>query len=161
MEICFVPDRDYGGFLQAAGLASPHRGEVVDTRGRKLGEHEGVEFYTVGQRRGLRIPADRALYVVSLDAATNRVVVGGEEDLLASEFRIQNCNWIAWDKPPAEFRGSARVRYRHQGIPCTVRPSPDDGALVVLDTPARAVAPGQACVLYEGDLVLGGGWIRR
>jgi tRNA-uridine 2-sulfurtransferase len=98
---------------------------------------------------------------VEIDAATNRIVLGGEEELLSSEIRLRDCNWIPWDEPPPDFRASARIRHRHPGAAGIVRPGPDRTATIILDTPARAVTPGQACVLYDGDLVLGGGWIAR
>jgi tRNA-specific 2-thiouridylase len=161
MEICFVPDNDYGGFLQKAGLVQKHRGEIVDPRGRVLGHHDGVEFFTIGQRRGLGLSSPAPLYVVDLDAAANRVVVGDETALERAEFVLERCNWIPWAEPPAEFEALARIRYNHPGTPATVRPRADGTAHVALHTPQRAVTPGQACVLYQDDLVLGGGWIRR
>lgn len=161
MEICFVPDNDYGGFLKKAGLVVPHRGEVVDRAGRVLGHHEGIEFYTVGQRRGLRLAAPGPWYVVDLDPERNRVVVGAAPELLRDEFRLERCNWIPFAEPPHEFEVTAKIRYNHPGTPATVTPLPDGGARVQLHEPQRAVTPGQACVFYDGDLVLGGGWIAR
>lgn len=159
MEICFVPDNDYGKFLSTARLASPHRGEIVDLTGRVLGHHQGVEFFTVGQRKGLGISSPRPLYVIELDAAANRVVVGEDSDLERDEFRLERCNWIPFEAPPKELRVSAKIRYHHPGTPATVRPLPQGRATVKLDVPQRAVTPGQACVFYDGDLVVGGGWI--
>ena len=161
MEICFVPDNDYGGFLRQAGLVHPHRGDIVDLSGEKLGEHDGIEFYTVGQRRGLGIAAGKPLYVVDLDVARNRVVVGDESLLACSEFQVQNTHWIPYDTPPASFECLARVRYNHPGAMATVTPTGPSSARVWLKEPARAVTPGQACVFYDQDLVLGGGWISR
>ncbi|MFO1458205.1 MAG: tRNA 2-thiouridine(34) synthase MnmA [Verrucomicrobiota bacterium] len=162
MEICFVPDNDYGRFLRDSRLVERHRGDIVDLQGRKLGEHEGVEFYTIGQRRGLGISTPEPVYVVDLDAASNRVVVGAEADLARSSFRISNCNWIPWDAPPESFECVARIRYNHPGVSAVVMPRSDGTADVRLLEPARAVTPGQACVLYggdTGDVVFGGGWI--
>lgn len=161
MEICFVPDNDYGGFLKQAGLVAPHRGEVVDRAGRVLGHHEGIEFYTVGQRRGLRLVAPGPWYVVDLDPERNRVVVGSAPELLRDEFRLERCNWIPFAEPPPEFEATAKIRYNHPGTPATITPLPGGGARVKLHEPQRAVTPGQACVFYDGDLVLGGGWIAR
>lgn len=159
MEICFVPDRDYGRFLEQSQLVEKHVGDIVDLDGQILGQHHGIEFYTIGQRKGLGLATGQPLYVVSLDPVLNQVVVGQETDLLCSEFFIANCNWIPFDSPPSEIRCLAKIRYNHVGTSATVYPQPDGTARVVLDQPARAVAPGQACVLYQDDLVVGGGWI--
>ncbi len=164
MEICFVPDNDYGKFLREAKLAERHPGDIVDETGKKLGEHEGVEFYTVGQRRGLGVTARDPLYVVELDPVSNRVVVGPESRLNRDRFTATTCNWIPWEVPPASFECRAKIRYNHPGATATVTPGPNGTASVHLHEPARAIAPGQACVFYggdDGDLVLGGGWIAR
>lgn len=159
MEICFVPDNDYGGFLQKSGLVAPHVGDIVDRSGKVLGQHPGIEFYTVGQRRGLRISSPRQLYVLELDAARNRVVVGDDADLQHSSFRVLNCNWIPFEEPPASFECWAKIRYNHPGSAATVVPGPSGTAEVRLHEPGRAITPGQACVFYQDDLVVGGGWI--
>src|SRR5690606_1131394 len=161
MEICFVPDNDYAAFLQKAGLVQRHRGEIVDVQGRVLGHHNGIEFFTVGQRRGLGISSSRPLYVVDLEAETNRVVVGDDSALCRDEFTIERCNWIPWEHPPASFEATVKIRYNHPGSPCVVEPREDGTARVRTGEMQRAVTPGQACVLYRDDLVLGGGWIRR
>ncbi len=159
MEICFVPDNDYGRFLQIAGLAEKHRGDIVDLTGKVLGQHEGIEFYTVGQRKGLGISAPKPLYVIELDAAANRVVVGDESALGRDEFVVERCNWIPFAQPPSTLEVTARIRYNHPGTPATVTVLSPERARVKLHVPQRAVTPGQAAVFYEGDLVLGGGWI--
>ena len=159
MEICFVPDNDYGKFLSAAKLAQPHEGEVVDLQGRVLGRHEGVEYFTIGQRKGLRISAPKPLYVIELDAARNRVVVGDDAALDRDAFNVERCNWIPFDAPPAEMAVTAKIRYNHPGTPATIRATGDGTATVKLHVPQRAITPGQACVFYDADLVLGGGWI--
>ncbi|MCW5550853.1 MAG: tRNA 2-thiouridine(34) synthase MnmA [Verrucomicrobiae bacterium] len=161
MEICFVPDNDYGDFLEQAKLVQKHRGEIVDERGKVLGYHDGIEFYTIGQRRGLGISSARPLYVVELDAENNRVVVGDESLLNRDEFTVQNCNWIPWDNLPASLEVTAKIRYNHPGTPATVLPLADGRARVRLHTPQRAITPGQAVVFYQDDLVVGGGWIAR
>ncbi|HAB15440.1 MAG TPA: tRNA 2-thiouridine(34) synthase MnmA [Verrucomicrobiales bacterium] len=163
MEICFVPDRDYGKFLREANLAHSHRGAIVDTAGRQLGQHDGIEFYTVGQRRGLGVSSDSPLYVLELDAVQNQVVVGHESDLNQDRFSLSHCNWIAPEVVADgnhPFECVAKIRYNHPGARATVIPH-SRGADVRLHEPARAVTPGQACVLYDGDRVLGGGWIHR
>jgi len=164
MEICFVPDKDYGKFLRDAALAQSHRGDIVDTRGQRLGSHDGIEFYTIGQRRGLGISSSQPLYVIELNPETNQVVVGEESLLERDRFRILNCNWIAQERIAGAgepFECVARIRYNHPGAPAEVTPHTDGSAGVRLKTPGRAVTPGQACVLYDGDRVLGGGWIAR
>ena len=161
MEICFVPDRDYGRFLEQSGMVARHRGEIVDGTGNVLGHHDGIEFYTVGQRRGLGVASSRPLYVVGLEPENNRVVVGDESNLNSDVCRLSNCSWIPWDEPPGEIECTAKIRYNHPGAPAVVTPEPGGRARVRLLQPARAITPGQACVLYQDDLVLGGGWIDR
>lgn len=161
MEICFVPDNDYGKFLRQTHLVTEHRGEVVDRQGRVLGEHAGIEFFTIGQRRGIGVSAPKPLYVVDLDPVTNRVIVAGDAELSRSAFRVERCNWIPFAEPPASLTVSAKIRYNHPGTPATVTPQADGSARVELEVSQRAVTPGQACVFYEGETVVGGGWIAR
>lgn len=161
MEICFVPDKDYGKFLQDSKLVPKHKGDIVDLHGRVLGQHDGIEFYTIGQRKGLGISSPKPLYVIELDAKNNRVIVGDESALERAEFNVERCNWIPFDEPPASLEVTAKIRYNHPGTPATVKPRPDGGAEVKLHTPQRAITPGQACVFYQDSLVLGGGWITR
>jgi tRNA-specific 2-thiouridylase len=162
MEICFVPDNDYGKFLLQAKLVEPHRGEVVTVQGQVLGLHQGIEFFTIGQRKGLGISSPKPLYVIELDPATNRVIVGDDTAALArEEFVAERCNWIAFDAPPGPFDATVKIRYNHSGTPASVTPLPGNQAAVRLSTPQRAVTPGQAAVFYQGDLVVGGGWITR
>ncbi len=161
MEICFVPDNDYGGFLQKAGLAEKHRGEIVDLQGRVLGHHDGIEFYTVGQRKGLGISAPNPLYVLELNAKENRVVVGPVENLESDRFEVERCNWIAFEELNQSIEATTRIRYNHSGTMATIEPGENGRATVHLHEPQRAIAPGQACVFYQDDLVVGGGWITR
>lgn len=161
MEICFVPDRDYGKFLQDAKLVEKHAGDIVDVQGRVLGRHEGIEFYTIGQRKGLGLSSPRPLYVIELDAVNNRVIVGDDSALERDEFTVERCNWIPWDAPPPAFEAMAKIRYNHPGTAATVTPLASGAARVKLHVAQRAITPGQACVFYQEDLVLGGGWIAR
>ncbi|MGO8701370.1 MAG: tRNA 2-thiouridine(34) synthase MnmA [Limisphaerales bacterium] len=159
MEICFVPDNDYGKFLTAAKLRQPHFGEIVDLRGQVLGRHEGVELFTIGQRKGLGLSSPKPLYVIEIDAARNRVVVGDDTALDRDEFAVERCNWIPFDTAPPEMQVTAKIRYNHPGTPASIWPKADGTARVKLHVPQRAITPGQACVFYDGDLVVGGGWI--
>jgi tRNA-specific 2-thiouridylase len=159
MEICFVPDNDYGKFLQQAKLVQKHRGDIVNLHGQVLGEHDGIEFYTIGQRKGLGISSPKPLYVIELDSETNRVVVGDESALDRNEFTVDRCNWIPFDEPPETLEVTAKIRYNHPGTAATVTPLQNGRAKVKLHTPQRAITPGQAAVFYQDDLVVGGGWI--
>jgi tRNA-uridine 2-sulfurtransferase len=161
MEICFVPDNDYGRFLEQSRLVERHAGDIVDLEGRVLGRHEGIEFYTIGQRRGLRVSAPKPLYVIDLDPIRNRVIVGEESALQSDEFTVERCNWIPFDPPDAPLETTVQIRYQHSGAAATIVPLADGHARVRLHQPQRAVTPGQACVFYQDDLVLGGGWIAR
>lgn len=161
MEICFVPDNDYGKFLSENGLAVKHRGEIVTLEGKVLGYHEGIEFYTIGQRKGLRISSPTPLYVIELDAANNRVIVGSDTALDRDEFTVSRCNWIACETPPESLQVTAKIRYNHPGVPATITPLPNGRAKVKLSIPQRAITPGQATVFYDNDLVIGGGWIEK
>ena len=161
MEICFVPDKDYGRFLQQANLVAKHKGDIVDLQGKKLGEHDGIEFYTIGQRKGLGISSPHPLYVIELDPVNNRVIVGDDLSLERSEFEVERCNWIPFETPPASIDALVKIRYNHTGTLATLVPGPNGTARIRLHTPQRAVTPGQACVFYQDDLVVGGGWITR
>lgn len=159
MEICFVPDNDYAKFLLDSGLARPHQGEIVDLEGRVVGHHQGIEFFTVGQRRGLRVASSAPLYVISVDPETNRVIVGPDSALMTERFTIGNCNWIGVENDGVPFEATVKIRYNHPGTPATITPVDERTARVDLHQPQRAVTPGQAAVCYKDDLVLGGGWI--
>lgn len=158
-EICFVPGNDYKAFLRGHS-DSFRKGGIYDTSGRWLGDHEGIEFYTIGQRKGLPGGSPKPMYVVDIDPATSRVIVGGEEELLRDEFEIERVNWLEGelDRPR---RAVVKIRYAHAGAPAQVEPLPGGRARVIPDESLRAVTPGQAAVFYDGDVVLGGGWIAR
>jgi len=161
MEICFVPDNDYGKFLREANLAQKHRGDIVDLHGQVLGHHDGIEFYTIGQRKGLGITTARPVYVIELDVENNRVVVGDNSALDRDEFVVERCNWHPFDDLTAPAEVTAKIRYNHPGTAATVTPLGGGRAKVKLHEPQRAITPGQAAVFYQDDLVVGGGWITR
>ena len=129
--------------------------------GQVLGHHDGIEFYTIGQRKGLGISSPKPLYVIDSSPATNRVVVSDESALDRDEFIVDRCNWIPFDNPPQHIEVSAKIRYNHPGTPATVEPLENGRAKVILHEPQRAITPGQAAVFYQDDLVVGGGWITR
>jgi tRNA-specific 2-thiouridylase len=166
-EICFVPDGNYAGFIERyldaenATERLPGTGEIVDTKGRVIGQHEGIHRYTIGQRRGIGIADERPLYVISIDAGKNRVTAGSSEELLSNEFTAAGVNWVAFDNPDQPVRAEVRVRYRHTAAAATITPIENARALIVFDEPQRAITPGQATVFYRGDEVVGGGWIVR
>ena len=161
MEICFVPDNDYRAFLTQSRLVDPEPGDIVDLEGKVLGKHEGIAFYTIGQRRGLGIASSEPLYVLELDAKSNRVIVGPVNALERPSFIIDRCNWIPFEKLESPIEATAKTRYNHPGTMATITPLEGQRARVDLSVPQRAITPGQACVLYDGDLVLGGGWILK
>jgi tRNA-specific 2-thiouridylase len=136
-------------------------GEIVDRGGRTLGRHGGVSGFTVGQRRGLGVAASEPLYVVDIDPERGRVVVGGRDELSCAECTLDGVRWIPFERPGGTLRASVRIRSSHAGTPASIEDRGDGSALVRFDEPQRAVAPGQAAVVYDGDLVLGGGWISR
>ncbi len=174
-EICFVPGNDYKAFLRShLGENEFHRGEIYDVDGNFIGEHDGIELFTIGQRKGLPGGSPRPRYVVDLDPATNRVVVGDADDLVVDEFEIDNVNWhpaagvtdpsysaVAAGVDRGSFEALVKIRYNHPGTVGTITPRENDRARVRLHEPQRAVTPGQAAVIYEADIVLGGGWICR
>ncbi len=213
-EICFVPEHDYRRFLREEGKLVSREGDIVDRTGRVLGHHPGIEYFTIGQRKGLGISAPQPYYVVALEADTNRVIVGNPDELMTQEFFVERPNWIAAGnlecgdlsplsrgaihRPasipitspsrqggttqsadesahsktggtglPAEagvpacesIKCTVKIRSQHAGAPCAISPTSNGRIHVKLDAPERAVTPGQAAVFYDGDLVLGGGWI--
>ena len=158
-DICFVPDGDYAGFIARYTGRDCPAGDFVDESGHVLGRHKGIVHYTVGQRKGLGIAADAPLYVKRIDAAENRVVLSGNDALFSRELMANDFNWIVYDVPPRELRATARVRYHQREQAATVTVFEDGHVHLVFDEPQRAITPGQAVVLYDGDTVLGGGTI--
>jgi tRNA-specific 2-thiouridylase len=158
-EICFVPDGDAGGFVERQLPSEPVEGEIVNERGETLGRHRGLHRLTVGQRKGLGLATGQPLYVLRLEPATSRVVVGPREALGETTLTATGVNWIEGTPPSGPRRVTARIRHRHADAPATVTSEGADHARVVFDEPQIAVTPGQAVVFYDGEEVLGGGWI--
>ena len=158
-EICFIPDGDAAGFVGRHLPDAAREGDVVDSSGKVLGRHAGIHRYTVGQRRGLGISAAIPLFVVKLEPDAGRVVVGPREELGARTFTARDVNWISGAAPDGPARITARIRHRHADAPATVTTDGAATAQVVFDEPQTAITPGQAAVFYDGDVVVGGGWI--
>jgi tRNA-specific 2-thiouridylase len=160
-EICFVPDGNYRGYLRSRDPGVFRPGAIVDLEGRRLGSHGGVAAFTIGQRKGLGLAGGRALYVLDLDAETDRVVVGDAADLERDELEVSRANFIAGEAPAAPLQVTARIRHNHEPAAATVHVLGPGRARVVFDRPQRAITPGQSCVWYRGDEVVGGGIIER
>ena len=161
-EICFVPDQDYAGLVERRG-GGFREGEIVDTAGKVVGRHGGHQRYTIGQRRGVSLALGRPVYVVGVAPAENRVVIGDKADLLATGLVANQINLIS-ERVVAAYEPlgcQAKIRYNAQPVPATLRRLGDDRIRVTFDEPQSAVTPGQAVCLYDGDVVLGGGWIER
>ena len=164
-EICFVPNSDYKAFIEAycreqnIPLAD-RSGDIVTNDGEVLGGHSGYHSFTVGQRRGLGVATGEPLYVIATEPDTRRVIVGRDKDLLTASFTARDVNWISIPPIAAPRRAEVRIRNRHVPAPATLTPLGDDTRVECrFDEPQRAVTPGQGAVFYDGDLVLGGGWI--
>ncbi len=169
-EICFVPDDDYAGFIErhyddvvgrSPGTEPFPGGDIIDSEGRVLGKHHGIHHYTVGQRRGLGIAGPSPLYVVELRPGKNQVVVGGRGNLGSKSCRVVMTNWISMEQPRDTIEVAVKIRSRHPDAAALVRPAADGACDVEFSSPQSAVTPGQACVFYQGDRVVGGGWIDR
>jgi len=161
-EICFVPGNDYKAFLRShLGEGEFHRGGIYDLSGNFLAEHEGIEMFTIGQRKGLPGGSPRPRYVVDIDAASNRVIVGEAEDLLVEEFEIERVNWSSREATNEPLPVTVKIRYSHPGTAATLIPLEENRALIRLNEAQKAVTPGQAAVCYDGDIVVAGGWICR
>ena len=156
-DICFVTDHSYADFLNRSGIEE-REGQFLDRAGNVLGTHKGVLRFTVGQRKGLGIAAKEPLYVVAIDAEKNAIILGTEDETLSASTRVGRLSFVSGTPPAREFRATVKVRFRHPGADATVRKE-GDHFRVVFDSPQRSVTPGQALVLYEGNEVLGGGWI--
>jgi len=158
-EICFVPDGDYASFVARRSPEVTRGGAVVDETGRELGTHGGIHRFTIGQRKGLGLSSTMPLYVLRIDAPEGRVTVGPRGSLERTSFTAAGVNWIAGPAPEARTRAAAQIRHRHIAAPGRLRALPGARAEFEFDTPQSAITPGQAAVFYDGDVVLGGGWI--
>ena len=158
-EICFIPDNDYVGFLDRYRGPQETAGEIVDTEGNVLGKHDGFQQFTVGQRKGLGLAFGTPRYVVAVEPTTRRVVIGMRDDLMEPMLEADRLNWLV-DDIPARFACHAQIRSQHPAAAAEVEVLDEDRVRVYFAEPQFGIAPGQAVVLYDGDRVLGGGWIR-
>jgi tRNA-specific 2-thiouridylase len=163
-EICFVPGGDYKRFIDAylaeQGESLPDTaGDLVTRSGEVIGEHSGIHNFTVGQRKGLGVATGSPLYVLQISGANKQVIVGGDENLYSRTLRTKRVNLISVDDLRGPMRVSVKIRHRHEPAPAVIERSGADEILVAFDDPQRAITPGQAAVFYDGDVVVGGGWI--
>jgi tRNA-specific 2-thiouridylase len=159
-DICFLGSTDYRSFLTARFPETLHQqGTVVNTKGEILGWHRGIACYTVGQRKGLGIAAPKPLFVLSLDVATNRVIVGTKEEAMKKRVSISGINWIAFDTNPGSLTLGVKIRYRQPEISACIMCGDNDRGEIWFSKPQKGIAPGQAAVFYDGDVVVGGGVI--
>lgn len=164
MELCFVPNGNYVQFIHAYARedgrpVNDKEGDIVSEDGAVLGRHSGVHNYTIGQRKGLGFSAGKPIYVLAIDAVKNRIIVGEDDALRASRCEIERVNWVSIEEPPAPFRARVKIRHKHEPAIATVEALPGLRARITFDEPQRAITPGQAAAIYDGDVVLAGGWI--
>lgn len=164
MELCFVPNGNYVQFIQA--YASENQislnsaeGEIVSESGEVLGRHDGIHNFTIGQRKGLGFSAGKPLYVLAIEPETNRVIVGDDAALRTTALTVESVNWVSVAEPSEPIRAFVKIRHKHDPAPASVEAIPGSRARIIFDAPQRAVTPGQAAVFYDGDVVVGGGWI--
>ena len=160
-DICFVPDGDYAAVIEGRTGHRYPEGDYVDTEGRVLGRHKGIIHYTIGQRKGLGIAFGSPRFVVDIIPERNEVVLGTNEELFGTKLCVTDFNWIAGKAPDGEFRCKAKIRYRQNEQEAVAEVMPDGSVYICFDKPQRAITPGQAAVLYDGDTVLGGGVIMK
>jgi tRNA-specific 2-thiouridylase len=165
MELCFVPNGNYVQFIEAysresGAPLSNTGGEIVNEEGTVVGRHNGVHNFTIGQRKGLGFAAGKPYYVLAIDRANSRVVVGDDESLRTTTCEIEQVNWIALECPSQPFRAAVKIRHKHIPAMAKVEPLDAPRARVTFDAPQRAITSGQGAVFYDGDCILGGGWIR-
>ncbi len=159
-DICFVPDGDYAGFIERYSKKTYPDGDFVDMSGKVLGRHKGIIRYTIGQRKGLGLSLPAPMYVMKKDTERNEVVLCADSELFSKTLDAVDFNWIAFENPPESFRAKAKIRYSHKEEDAQITVTGDGTVHIEFDTPQRAIAKGQAVVLYDGDIVIGGGTIK-
>ena len=163
-EICFIPDNDYVSKLETLAPQLKKTGNVIDTDGNILGQHQGIHRYTIGQRRGLGIAMGIPWYVVALDSQKNQVILGTKENLMHTKCIAKNVNWLI-DSPNQEFKAIVKIRYNHKGSTAIVKQKEDNQVEIIFDEPVSAITPGQTAVIYtdtpNGSRLIAGGWIEN
>jgi tRNA-specific 2-thiouridylase len=160
-EVCFIQESSYHYFLSERLQKSFGPGSIVDRKGNVLGKHKGIPFYTIGQRRGLRLAKGKPLYVIGIDREKNVIVVGGEEEVYGDTFLVDSVNWIVPQKMIPPHHIQVKIRYNHPGSEATISPKGEGDLEVKFTSPQKAITPGQAAVFYDGETMLGGGWIKK
>jgi tRNA-specific 2-thiouridylase len=160
-EVCFIQDASYHSFLSERLKETIEPGPILDKDGNILGRHMGIPFYTIGQRRGLRLSKGRPLYVTGIDREKNAIRVGGEEEVFRDTFIVDSIHWIKKEEMISPLSAQVKIRYNHPGSEAILSQKGEDEMEVVFKSPQKAITPGQAAVFYEGDTVLGGGWIKE
>ena len=166
MELCFVPNGNYVQFIHAYSRESgkpvnDQEGDIVTEDGTVIGRHTGVHNYTIGQRKGLGFTTGKPIYVRAIDPQQNRIVVGEDDALRSTSLEVEAVNWISIEEPAAPIRAQVKIRHKHEPASAMVEALPGNRARITFDQPQRAITPGQAAVIYDGDVVLAGGWIKK
>ncbi len=160
-EICFIPDKDYAGFITEYTGKEPEEGNFVTPEGKIIGRHKGIIHYTVGQRKGLNLAMGHPVFVLAIRPETNEVVIGNGDEVYGSKLYASNLNFMSVEDLEGEMEATAKIRYSHKGSKCIIRKTEADRLECIFEEPQRAVTPGQAVVFYDGDYVIGGGTILR
>ncbi len=160
-EVCFIHESSYHSFLSERLKESIEHGPILDKDGKVLGRHKGIPFYTIGQRRGLRLAKGKPLYVIGIDRGKNAIIVGGEEEVYRDTFMVDSVHWVIPHKKNSPMNAQVKIRYNHPGSEAILSPKGEDEAEVRFKSPQKAITPGQAAVFYDGETVMGGGWIRE
>lgn len=158
-DVCFIENNDYTEFISSNSNITPQKGNIINKQGKILGEHNGLTHYTIGQRKGIRVPSKEALYVVDIDFEKNNLIVGGEEEIYAKELVATDINLITFDKLTKPMKVTAKIRYGGKEARATITPLSNGDISVLFKKKQRAITPGQSVVFYKGDTVIGGGKI--
>jgi tRNA-specific 2-thiouridylase len=160
-EVCFIHETSYHSFIKERLRESIEPGPIMDLDGNVLGRHKGIAFYTIGQRRGLRLAKGKPLYVISIDQATNALIVAEEREVYRDTFVVNSVNWINSRKEAVPFPAQVKIRYNHPGSEAVIAPKGKGELEIKFKTPQKAITPGQAAVFYDGETLIGGGWIEE